>query len=229
MIPICGLTKTTLLDYPGHIASILFLGGCNFKCPYCHNYELIKNFTPMYTTDEILSFLKKRSHIIEGVCITGGEPTIHKDLPLFMEQIKSLSLKVKLDTNGSNPDFLHHILSQHLVDYIAMDIKTSPTYYKEISQTNDATIEAVKKSVSLLKHCDIPYEFRTTYVKELHTQEHVEDIGNWLKGSPTYYIQNYRQPPNCESQLLHPIDRDTLIKYQTILKTYISTVEIRGE
>ena len=201
---ISGLNKTTLLDYPGRVAATVFTGGCNFRCPFCHNGGLV--LSPLtqehYTEEDILAFLKKRKNILSGVCITGGEPTIQQDLPDFIQQIKELGLAVKLDTNGSHPHMLEELIAQKQIDYVAMDIKNAPgKYQKTTGLTGEGAageepgksfpVKAVQQSVELLKNSGIPYEFRTTVVKEFHTLQDLQEICVWIAGSPAYYLQQF--------------------------------------
>lgn len=201
---ISGLNKTTLLDYPGRVAATVFTGGCNFRCPFCHNGGLV--LSPLtqehYTEEDILDFLKKRKNILSGVCITGGEPTIQQDLPDFIQQIKELGLAVKLDTNGSHPHMLEELIGKKQIDYVAMDIKNTPGKYqattglpgeRTIAEASGNTfpVKAVQQSVELLKNANIPYEFRTTVVKEFHTLEDLQEICAWIAGSPAYYLQQF--------------------------------------
>lgn len=222
-----GLQKTTLLDYPGIVASTVFTGGCNFQCPYCHNYNLIspKQSDLLYSENKILSFLKRRNGILKGICITGGEPTLHKNLPNFIEKVKSLSLKVKLDTNGSNPKMLKNLVNSQLIDYVAMDIKTSPNKYDEITG-NPSFLSSILESVEFLKHTDIPYEFRTTVVKELHTDNEILEIGHWLKGCSQYFLQTYKDNDEIP-YLLHAHDERTMKHFSDILQPFISHIFIR--
>ena len=169
LMVILGLQKTTLLDYPGKVASTIFTAGCNFRCPYCHNSELV--IPPAdaiaYSNKELFEHLAAKKKILDGVCITGGEPTIHKDLPDFIKQIKDLGLLVKLDSNGTNPDMLDSLIANHLVDYIAMDIKNSKAKYNEIACMKNFDLSPIEQSVEILKENNIDYEFRTTIMKDL--------------------------------------------------------------
>lgn len=191
-----GLNKTTLLDYPGRVAATVFTGGCNFRCPFCHNAGLV--FRPLeqviYTEEEILSFLKRRCGVLTGVCITGGEPTIQQDLPEFLQKIKELDLQIKLDTNGSHPRMLEELLQEGLLDYVAMDIKNAPKKYAETIgclADGEQILSSVQASMRLLEASGIPYEFRTTVVQELHSREDLCEIGHWITGCPEYYLQKF--------------------------------------
>lgn len=214
---IAGLNKTTLLDYPEHVAAAVFVGGCNFRCPFCHNAEIV--LAPLtqklYTVTEIIAFLEKRKNILKGVCITGGEPTCQADLPELIGQIKALGYRVKLDTNGYAPEMLKSLLKENLLDYVAMDIKNCPEKYpmtvgvrldKEKLAAGESggdgghrnfsdsfQIGKIEESVSALKESGIRYEFRTTVVKEFHTKEDLLKIADWIKGCPLYFLQQYRK------------------------------------
>lgn len=193
-----GLIKTTLLDYPGYLACTVFLGGCNFRCPFCHNKNLV--LTP--ESEEIISFeylfeyLKKRKNLLEGVCISGGEPTIHSDLKDFIAEIKKEGLKVKLDTNGSHPEVIKELYDLHLIDYIAMDIKASKDKYPYVTGVPDLDILKIEESIDFIMSRASNYEFRTTVVKELHTPDDIKKIKNRLKGCKLYRLQSYRDSEN---------------------------------
>lgn len=192
---IVGLMKTTLLDYPGKVASTVFTGGCNFRCPYCHNGDLVLNHADMeeYTHDEIFAHLNKRKGTLGGVAITGGEPTLQQDLPEFIAEVKNMGLDVKLDTNGTNPGMLKSLLDDNLLDYVAMDIKHSKKRYNEVACMKNFDIAPIEESVELLKNSDIDYEFRTTVAKELIGIEDFKDIGEWIRGAKAYYLQPYKE------------------------------------
>lgn len=227
---ILGLQKTSLLDYPHHVASTIFTGGCNFRCPYCHNGDLVLDAAHMeaYTEDEIFAHLNKRKNTLDGVCITGGEPTLQKDLVDFIKKVKEIGLKVKLDTNGSNPDILKNLLEQNLVDYVAMDIKNSPVKYRETIDVDTFIVENIVESVDILKKLSTSYEFRTTLCKELHTMDDIILIGEWLKGANSYFLQPFRDSDQVISHSFSAPDKDTLLSYVEVLKKYIPVVEIRG-
>ncbi len=190
-----GFTKTTLLDFPEHVAATVFTGGCNFRCPFCHNGDLVvspANF-PLLSEQELLSSLEKRRGIVTGVCVTGGEPTLQPDLADFLRRIKDLGFLVKLDTNGYLPKVLEKLIQEQLLDYIAMDIKSSKERYRLAAGIPHLDLERIKASVSLIRSCGISYEFRTTVVKELHTPQDLEDISRWLDGCRAYYLQSYKE------------------------------------
>lgn len=187
---IAGYNKTTLVDYPGKVAAILFLPYCNMSCAYCHNKVLLEQEVPHVEEEEVLSFLKKRSGILDGVVITGGEPTLHRELPELIKKIKSFSYSIKLDTNGTNPDMLAELVSNRMVDYVAMDIKAPPERYPEVAGKN-IDVEAVQRSVQFLLKGDSDYEFRTTFAPMLQ-KEDILKIATWIRGTRRYYLQQYR-------------------------------------
>lgn len=186
----------TLIDYPGRIAATVFTVGCSFRCPFCHNPELVlvTHNSQLVTNQEkdFFKFLKTRKGKLEGVCITGGEPTIQPDIIKFIKKIKKLDYAVKLDTNGTRPDILKKIIDEKLVDYIAMDIKNQPRRYDETTGTK-GDIERIKLSVNLIMYSRIPYEFRTTVVPGIHVENDLLEIAKWIKGSRAYWLQTYRE------------------------------------
>lgn len=229
---ICGLQKTTLLDYPGHVAATIFTGGCNFRCPFCHNSDLLdpSAFPPeqIFSEEEVLAFLKKRRSVLEGVCITGGEPTLQSDLSDLNRQIRRLGLLVKLDTNGSRPDILQSLLEAGLLDYVAMDIKSSPSHYAEAAGTDAVPLSAVRESVLLLRNGRIPYEFRTTVVRELHSADDFREIGAWLAGDSAYYLQNYRDSEQVLERRFSSYKKEELEHFRQLLLPFLPRTELRG-
>lgn len=225
-----GFQKLTLLDYPGHIAATIFLAGCNMRCPFCHNASLVtkvvsENAIPQET---VLSALYSRKHILEGVCITGGEPTLYSELPALIEEIKSMGLKVKLDTNGTNPSMLKHLAKESLIDYAAMDIKNSKEKYALTTGIPAFALDKINESVDFLLTSSIAYEFRTTLVKEFHTIEDIVSIGKWINGATAYYLQSYKDSSDMIQTGLNPHTTDTLIEFSNLLKPYITNVFLRG-
>lgn len=193
---IAGFNKVTLLDYPERVAATVFVSGCNFRCPFCHNGGLVLESSDDVWIDpqEIFSFLHKRKNVLKGVCITGGEPTLQPDLEEFIRKVKSLGYQVKLDTNGYMPDVLAGLLNAGLLDYVAMDIKNCPEKYAGTvgMPQGQFQIERIERSMELLKRGSVEYEFRTTVVKPLHTGEDIRKIGKWIAGCPHYFLQQYR-------------------------------------
>ncbi|MBD5544673.1 MAG: anaerobic ribonucleoside-triphosphate reductase activating protein [Lachnospiraceae bacterium] len=235
---ICGYNKTTLLDYPEHVAATIFLGGCNFRCPFCHNGELVlhPDTLPSISIEELLSFFKKRTGILTGVCITGGEPALAKELPELIRRIKALGLSVKLDTNGSKPNVLEGLIKDCLLDYIAMDIKGDREQYGTIagfpqtacSNISDFDIRPLEESIGLIRNSGIPYEFRTTVIKEFHCRESFEKIGQWLHGSDKYFLQNYEESPNVIQKGFHGYSKEELLEFRQILIPHFHLIDIRG-
>lgn len=225
-----GFQKTTLLDYPGHVACTLFTGGCNFRCPYCHNGDLVlcPSQTPVIPAEEIFAHLKKRQGILEGVCISGGEPTLAPDLEDFIREIRRMGYLIKLDTNGYRPDVLIHLCEQGLLDYVAMDIKHAPEHYHTIANIADFDISQIYASVDFLMHFGIPYEFRTTLVEELHEQEDILAIGTWLKGARAYFLQPFRDSDAVLTKGFHAPNRETLVSYRELLLPLIPNSVLRG-
>ncbi len=201
---IVGLNKTTLLDYPGRVAATVFTGGCNFRCPFCHNGDLVlkPSALDVYSEEEVFSFLEKRKRVLKGVCITGGEPTLQTDLPEFISKVKKMGYAVKLDTNGYRPDVLRQLLKAKLLDYVAMDIKNCKEKYPQTTKISDFQIEKVEESIELLKEAGIFYEFRTTVVKEFHTPEDLLNIARWISGCSKFYLQQYQENEHVISAML---------------------------
>lgn len=254
---ICGFQKTTLLDYPEHIAATVFLGGCNFRCPFCYNSSLVlhPDSCKQYTKDTILSFLAKRKGILQGVCVTGGEPTLSDELPSFLFTIKELGYLIKLDTNGSNPEMLQSLYEQKLIDYVAMDVKSGISDYLSVcglSATQTALIDNIKKSIHFLIHetdaSRFQYEFRTTVVKPLHTAASFSEIAGLIHGAKRYFLQSYQKTdatlaltaafPSRDASLLCAGFPDAatfdaysiqeLEAFAAIVRPYVSHVSLRG-
>lgn len=230
---ISGIIKTTLIDYPGHIATSIFTQGCNFKCPYCHNPDLIPvevdGEEEFMALDYFWDFLENRKDFLDGVVITGGEPTLQKDLVDFIEKIKMRNFKVKLDTNGSKPDIIEKLIDNDLVDYIAMDIKSSIEKYSDYSDNSNVG-DKVIQSIDLIKESAINYEFRTTVVPGLHAENNIKDIAKIVAGSRNFTIQNFREErtydKNYESKL--PFTENELQTFKDILIDKVSNVKIKN-
>ncbi len=226
---ISGLQKTTLLDYPNRVAATIFLGGCNMRCPFCQNYSLLEHPCCNFKPEEILAFLEKRKEILDGVCISGGEPTLHQELPEFLSQIKHLGYDIKLDSNGSKPQVLQSLIEQRLVDYVAMDVKGPLTSYSRFCGGDFADTEAVFHSINLLKSNRIPYEFRTTVAKGLHSREDILALGNLLEHSQTLYLQNFIPSNDVPDKTLQSFTLEELAQMKELLHPFIFHVHIRGE
>lgn len=225
-----GFNKLTLLDYPGHLAATIFLGGCNMRCPFCHNASLVTKVStqPVIPVEEVFATLAKRKGILEGVCITGGEPTLYPDLPELVKEIKALGFRVKLDTNGTKPSMIKALVQDKLIDYIAMDIKNSREKYRVTSGNDSLELNLIEESVEFLMSAPIPYEFRTTVVKEYHTREDMLSIGEWLKGAEAYYLQSYRDSEDVIAPGLNSHSKETLNEFVRILVPFIRQVSLRG-
>lgn len=225
-----GFNTLTLLDYPEHTGAAIFLGGCNFRCPFCQNAGLVLSpgLEPVIPEEKILNFLQKRQGILEGVCITGGEPTLHPDLPALIEKIKSLGYLVKLDTNGTNPGLLADLYTEKLIDYAAMDIKSSMERYAAVSGISTPDLDSIQKSIDFLMGSGISYEFRTTAVKELHTCEDFRSIADWLAGARAYFIQSYQDSEHVIHPGFHSCTKEELEAFCQILKKKIPLAKLRG-
>ena len=224
-----GLQKMTLLDYPGKVACTLFTKGCNFRCPFCHNASLVGSSEESVSAEEVLSFLKKRKGILDGVCITGGEPTLHSDLAEFIAQIKALGYAVKLDTNGTNPALLKKLCADGLIDYVAMDIKNSPEKYYLTAGDYSLDMDKIRESIEFLKSGAVAYEFRTTVADELHEVDDLDAIGQWLTGAEKYFIQGFVDSGDVICDGLHACSEEKTARMLETVKKYIPNAEIRGE
>lgn len=225
-----GLEKLSLVDYDGHTAATVFTGGCNFCCPYCHNGSLVNLEKDPYTIDEeeVLSYLKTRARLLDGLTVTGGEPTLHADLPDFLHKVKLIGYDIKLDTNGTNPDMLAKLIDAGLIDYVAMDIKNSPDKYAVTVGRNKIDYDKIDASVALLKKGLVPYEFRTTAVAELSEEADFEKIADWLEGADKYFLQKYRDIEGCLAHGFSPLDEETASRYVKIVGKKVSFAALRG-
>lgn len=236
MLNIGGLQKSSLIDYPGKISAVIFTQGCNFRCPYCHNPELIqakcKEQSAKSHEKSVLEFLKKRIGKLDGVVITGGEPTLHANLPEFIKQIKELGFAVKLDTNGTNPEMLKQLIDEKLIDYVAMDIKAPIDKYSDVVCVNIDT-NKILKSIEILKTADIAYEFRTTVVKSQLSRADFEKIGALIsdksKRAPIYYLQKFLSTKTLNESFLtqETYSDEEFISIIEELKKYVKRVELR--
>ena len=223
-----AINKLSLLDYPNKVSCILFTRTCNFRCPFCHNgLTLLEDFETEITFDEVISFLKKRQGILDGVVISGGEPTLMPDIADKIKVIKNLGFLVKLDTNGSNPDILLDLLEEGLIDYVAMDIKNSINKY-DLTAGAKVTHERILKSIDILKSSGVEYEFRTTLIKEFHSKEDMYEMGKMLEGHKNLYLQKFQISDGVINKNLHPVDEDEANNFVDILSQYVDNVELRG-
>ena len=224
-----GIEKLSLVDYDGVTACVLFTGGCNFACPFCHNSPLVyAQNLPVIDNDEIFEFLIKRTKVLNGVVITGGEPTLNPDLPQFIAKIKAIGYKVKLDTNGTNPKMLSQLIEKELADYVAMDIKNCKEKYALTAGVKKIDLAPIEESVKILINSKIEYEFRTTLVKEFHEFSDIIKIAEWLNGARKYVLQKFTERETCIKLGFHEIEKATAQSYRDYLIKYISQVSLRG-
>lgn len=226
-----GLQKLTLLDYPDRLACTVFVGGCNFRCPFCHNASLVlpELYGETIPTEDFFAFLASRAGRLEGVCVSGGEPTMMADLADFIRRIKSMGFLVKLDTNGSHPAVLRQLINENLLDYVAMDIKNSPEKYEQTAGIiSSEPILAVKESAATLLEGRVPYEFRTTVMRELHSREDMAKIGQWLSGAERYFLQNYRPEGDLILGGFTSLTPEEMQGLLSETKKYIPAAAIRG-
>ena len=225
---ISGFSKLTLLDFPGVMAFEIFTQGCNIRCPFCQNSSLIEmNDNYNYTEEEVMDYLERRKKILDGIVITGGEPTVQKDLVRFIQDVKNLGYKVKLDTNGFRPTVLKELLDKNLLDYVAMDIKNSFEKYNITCGMKSIAIENVKKSIEILKNSNIKHEFRTTIIKEYHTKQDILKILDII-GDSKYYLQNFEMSADVIDKNLHGFSDYELMQMEDLLNLKYHNVEIRG-
>lgn len=233
---IAGWQKVSLVDYPGKVACTLFTGGCNLRCPYCHNSELLEGPIPAQDIQEVFAYLEARRGILDAVVVSGGEPCLQSDLPAFLERLKREGLLVKLDTNGCFPHCLEQILRERLVDYVAMDWKNAPDQYGITTGREDVPVEAVARSLELLLEGETPFELRTTVVEQLHDEQSFEKIRDFLrplaaktgKKIPAFYLQAFKDRETVPFAGFTAPDRKTLERYGALLEPIAERVMIRG-
>ena len=224
-----GLQKMTLLDFPGRVACTVFLGGCDFRCPYCHNFELADGTAkPVMDDGALFAFLEKRRGLLDGVAITGGEPCLHPGLVELMRRIRAMGYAVKLDTNGAHPDRLEAILAEGLADYVAMDIKNSPEKYALTAGLKEMDLSPVRRSVSLLMNGTTDYEFRTTVVDELHEEADFEAIGAWIAGARRYFLQAFTDRDSVPFANLHAPDLEKMKACAAVAARFVPETKLRG-
>ncbi len=229
-VRICGLNKTTLLDYPGHVASTVFLGGCNFRCPFCQNGDLVlkPEGQPAIEKEAVMAFLRKRKGVLTGVCITGGEPTIERGLEELIEEIKDIGYLVKLDTNGYCPEVIRKLTEKGLVDYIAMDIKNDLKKYGETVGIQGIDAGRIMDSIRWIINGKTDYEFRTTVVKELHGREDMSAIGKAIKGAKAYFLQGYQESGGVIAPGFHAYGKEEMEELAEWVKPFVPNVQLRG-
>ena len=225
-----GLQKLTLLDFPGHTACTVFTGRCNFRCPFCQNASLVlrPETLAVIPEEDVFAFLEKRRGLLDGVAVTGGEPTLQPDLAGFLRKVKDLGFKTKLDTNGARPDVLRGLLAEGLIDYAAMDIKSSPSGYARCAGIPDKVLGPVRESAALLEGSGVAHEFRTTAVKGLHTPEDFRAIGEWLAGTERYFIQNYADSGDILEPGMAAFSKEELAELLAAIRPYIPGAALRG-
>ena len=233
---ICGLQKLTLLDFPGKVACTVFLGGCNYRCPFCHNSELFSGApAAVMSNEEFLAFLETRKGLLEGVCISGGEPTLTPELPDLLRKIKAIGFAVKLDTNGTRPDVLKALVAEHLVDYVAMDVKNAPEKYAETVGKENPELAAVEESLRFLIDGNVAYELRTTLVQQLHSPQDMEAMGQWLeslvpgKKPAKLFLQQFVDRDTVAFAGLCAPPENAVLQYADILTPYVEKIALREQ
>jgi len=231
MTSIKGLQKTSMVDFPPYLSCTIFFSGCNFRCGFCYNVDIVNDSKQLkeYSEDEILKFLEKRKKVLDGVCITGGEPTLYKNLENFIKKIKKLNYKVKLDTNGTNPKLLKELIAEKLLDFIAMDIKSSKEGYDKAAGIK-VDLNKIQESIDLIRNSNVNHEFRSTILPKIYSKEDAISIGKWLKGSKKYALQQFvvktgTLDPKFEKA--KPYDIQTLKEFKKLLEPYFDKVELR--
>lgn len=224
---ISGLQKLSLVDFDGHISATIFTAGCNFLCPFCHNSGLVYNLEENIEESDVIEYLNKRKNMLDSVCISGGEPTLNKDLPQFISNIKNLGYKVKLDTNGTNLEMIQYLVENKLVDYIAMDIKNSIDKYQI---TTNCTVDTnkIRSTIKYIMNSNIDYEFRTTLVQEYHDLEDIKKIGKLIHKANKYFLQHFVDNGNCIGDNLHAVNKETAEIYLKEIKKYVPNSNLRG-
>lgn len=225
-----GIKKLSLLDYPDRTCCTIFTVGCNYRCPFCHNASIIQNqfSDKVISQEEVIMFLKRRVGLLDGVCISGGEPLLQDHLENFIREVKLLGFSVKLDTNGSLPRKLKQLIETGLLDYVAMDIKNSPDSYGRTTGIKNYNLEPIKESVDLLLSNVVPYEFRTTVVRQLHTNKDILSLAQWIKGAKRYYLQNFVDSGDVLASGLSGYSKKEMQIFQEVIHPLIPSVELRG-
>ena len=227
---ICGLQTLSMVDYPGKLAATVFTGGCNLRCPFCHNALLVTRLeeSPILQQEEILSFLKRRRGLLDDVVLSGGEPLIQPGVPEFLQKVRALGFSIKLDTNGCYPDALEALLAQGLVDYAAMDVKNTPEKYAQTVGIPDFDPTVIARSAAVLAQSGVDYELRTTVVRELHTAADIAAIGAWMQGAPRYFLQCFVDSGALISPGFHAPDRADLEKMLQAARPFFGETTLRG-
>lgn len=224
-----GLQKMTLLDFPGQVACTVFLGGCDFRCPYCHNWDILDPSTPVIMEEEeFFRFLNTRKGLLDGVAITGGEPLIRQGMPEFIKAIREMGFKIKLDTNGNHPDLLKSLVADGLIDYVAIDVKNSPERYAETIGVPGFDISKVDESIKFLLEGNVEYEFRTTVVKQFHNAESFEKIAEWIESASRYFLQGFVDRETVPYSGLEGYSEEEMKGFMEIVKPHVKSIELRG-
>ena len=227
-----GLQKMTLLDFPGRVACTVFLNGCSFRCPWCHNYELaVESAEPVMEEDEFFAFLKKRVGLLEGVAVTGGEPCLSPELPAFLRKVREMGFLTKLDTNGAHPDMLEQILREGLADYVAMDIKNSPGKYlltAGLAGNAEALLGKIRRSIGLIMELAPDYEFRTTVISQFHEEKDFAEIGEMIRGAKRYFLQSFTDRDTVPYGGLGAPGADELQRFAAQVRRFVPDVQTRG-
>ena len=223
-----GLDKMSLLDYEDKISCVLFYKACNFRCPFCHNGLTVLEAEDEFLFEAVLEYLKSRIGLLDAVVFTGGEPTLEPHLKEHIQKVKELGFLIKLDTNGTNPELLKELVNEHLIDYVAMDIKNSEAKYPLTCGVNHVDINKIKQSIEFLMNSGVDYEFRTTLVNEFHSLNDMDGLGQLIKGSKVLYLQKFVERESCIQKGLHEVSEDLANQFKDILVKYIDKVELRG-
>ncbi len=225
---ILGIEKVSMVDYKDKICAVLFTGGCNFRCPFCHNSGIVEKVYQSYNENEIIEYLESRKKLLDGVVVSGGEPTLQRDLTLFIERLKNMGYLVKLDTNGTNPDKLKELLDKKLLDYVAIDIKNNFDDYYSICGVKNVNVDGIKKSIKLLKEYGVDYELRTTLIDEYHNRENIEKLAKDLDGEKILYLQKFKLSDGVFNKNLHEVKKEEAEEFAKILSANIKEVVLRG-
>lgn len=227
---ICGYEKFSMVDYDEKIACTVFTGGCNFRCPFCHNAPLVVGNVAKERMDEqeVLDYLCKRKGLVDAVCVSGGEPTLQPDLQDFVKRVRDMGYLVKLDTNGTRPDVVKELLDKGLLDYVAMDVKNSPEKYAQTVGLDSVDISSISKSIELIKTSGVAHEFRTTLIKEFHSASDIEKIADWISGADAYFMQKYKDNEGCISHGFTAFDKSELEPFVSIMSNKVKKTGTRG-
>jgi len=225
---ILGIEKVSMVDYQDKICATVFTGGCNFRCPFCHNSGIVENQYSVIPENEIFDYLENRKKLLDGVVVSGGEPTLQRDLPIFIERVKNMGYLVKLDTNGTNHFVLERLLKDKLIDYAAIDIKNDFEHYDLVAGVANPAVENIKKSLTLLKQYGVPYELRTTLIGEFHNLENIKQMAKELKGERLLYLQKFKVSDGVFNKNLTEVSKEEAEVFKDILSQTIEQVELRG-